>query len=118
VGKVRQCNSQQNLSQIDTNFNVERLGKIVAHQCRLQSGHIGRYPVPPRGPVLTANPGNQAATGNINQEIYQDDNRYLIFHEYSALGPGEGQNLHAIRDFISHRTDPGRLPTERLHAVW
>jgi len=73
---------------------------------------------PPRGPVLTANSGNQAATGNINQEIYRDDNRYLIFHEYSAFGPGEGQNLQAIRDFISNRTDQARLPTEKLHAVW
>ena len=118
MGKVRQCNSQKNSGQIDTTFIVERLGKIVAHQCRLQSGHIGRYSFPPRGPVLTVNSRNQAATGNINQEIYRDDNRYLIFHEYSAFGPGEGQNLQAIRDFISNRTDQARLPTEKLHAVW
>jgi hypothetical protein len=62
--------------------------------------------------------GNQAVKGSINQEVYQDDNRYLIVHEYSAFGPGEGQNLQAIRDFILDRTDQSRLPTERLNAVW
>ena len=67
---------------------------------------------------LTVNSGNQAATGNIHQEVYRDDNRYLIFHECSAFGPGEGQNLQAIRDFILTRTDQACPPTERLHAVW
>jgi hypothetical protein len=75
--------------------------------------------LPTSCPILTVNSGNQAARGNIiDTEIYRDDNRYLSFHEYSAFGPGEGQNVQAIRDFILNRTDQARLPTERLHAVW
>jgi hypothetical protein len=98
---------------------IERLGKIVAHPYRLQSGNICRYSILLHVPIfLTLQSGNQTATGNINQEVYRDDNPYFIFHEYSAFGLGEGQNLQAVRDFISYRTDPARRPTERLHAVW
>lgn len=35
-----------------------------------------------------------------------------------ACGPGDGQNLQIIRDFISYRTDPGRSTADNLHAVW
>jgi hypothetical protein len=45
-----------------------------------------------------------------------EGNRYLIVHE--GLGFGSGDNLQAIRDFISYRTDPGRANDERLHAIW
>ena len=55
---------------------------------------------------------------DINQEIVPEDNRYLIFHESSGFGPGDGQNFQAIRDFIASRTDQGRANSERLHAVW
>jgi hypothetical protein len=45
-------------------------------------------------------------------------NRYLIVHEYSGFEPGNGQGLQAIQTFISDRTDPNRLPAEKLDAVW
>jgi hypothetical protein len=57
-------------------------------------------------------------SGNINQGISGDDNRYLIFHEYSAFEPGDDQSSEVIRDFIVYRTDPSRPTAERLHAVW
>ena len=60
----------------------------------------------------------QASSGNIDQEFSRDDNHYLIFHEYSAFGPGDGEHLQAIRDFISDRTDSARPPIEILHAIW
>ena len=63
--------------------------------------------------------GNQAAPGRgINHEIQPEDNRYLIVHESSGFGPGDGHNLQAIRDFISYRTDPSRASDERLNVVW
>jgi hypothetical protein len=55
---------------------------------------------------------------DINHEIHPKDNRYLIFHEYVGLGPGNVQGLQAIREFISYRTEPSRSAAEKLHAVW
>ena len=61
---------------------------------------------------------DQAGPGkpDINNEILPEGNHYLIVHE--GLGFGPGDNLQAIRDFISYRTDPGRAHDERLHAIW
>ncbi|KAH8994195.1 hypothetical protein EDB92DRAFT_1944025 [Lactarius akahatsu] len=57
---------------------------------------------------------------DINVEFHPEDNRYLIIHECSVLEsqPGDSQNLQTIRDFVSHRTDASRSPSEWLHAVW
>jgi len=61
-----------------------------------------------------------AASGrsDINHEIVPEDNRYLIVHEGSGFGPGDGQSSQVIRDFITNRTDQGRANSERLHAIW
>ncbi|KAH9170086.1 hypothetical protein EDB89DRAFT_1355143 [Lactarius sanguifluus] len=70
--------------------------------------------------VATAEPKDMRGNADINVEFHPDDNRYLIVHEYSGLGSQaeDSQNLQIIRDFILHRTDVSRSPSERLHAVW
>jgi len=55
---------------------------------------------------------------DISRGIHPDDNRFLVVHEGPGFGPGDGQNLQAIQDFISNRTDPSCSNAERLHAVW
>ena len=55
---------------------------------------------------------------DISHEIVPEDNRYLIVHESSGFGPGDGQNSQVIRDFITSRTAQGRVNSERLHAIW
>ncbi|KAH8985726.1 hypothetical protein EDB86DRAFT_3246299 [Lactarius hatsudake] len=70
--------------------------------------------------VNKAEPKDTRGNANINVEFHPDDNRYLIVHEYSGLGSqaGDSRNLQIIRDFILHRTDVNRSPSERLHTVW
>ncbi|KAH9014628.1 hypothetical protein EDB85DRAFT_860137 [Lactarius pseudohatsudake] len=69
---------------------------------------------------VTAAPEKAPGKADINVEFRPGDNRYLIVHEYSCLDSqaSNSQDLQAIRDFITHRTDPSRSPSERLHAVW
>jgi hypothetical protein len=55
---------------------------------------------------------------DINREIVPEDNRYLIVHESSGFGPGDGQNSQVIRDFVTDRADQGLANSERLHAIW
>ncbi|KAH8979091.1 hypothetical protein EDB92DRAFT_1981402 [Lactarius akahatsu] len=65
---------------------------------------------------VTAAPERAPGKPDINVEFRPGDNRYLIIHECSGLdSPHDSQT---IRDFITHRTDPSRSPSERLHAVW
>ncbi|KAF8265732.1 hypothetical protein EI94DRAFT_1804002 [Lactarius quietus] len=52
---------------------------------------------------------------DINVEFRPEDNRYLIVHECSigfASRVEDSQNVQAVRDFISYRTDTRRLPSE------
>ncbi|KAH9041170.1 hypothetical protein EDB84DRAFT_1474633 [Lactarius hengduanensis] len=65
---------------------------------------------------VTAAPERAPGKPDINVEFRPGDNRYLIVHECSGLD--SPQDLQTIRDFITHRTDPSRSPSERLHAVW
>ncbi|KAH9074319.1 hypothetical protein EDB83DRAFT_2356300 [Lactarius deliciosus] len=69
---------------------------------------------------VTAAPERTSGRADINAEFGPQDNRYLIVHECSGLDSqaSDSQDLRTIRDFISHRTDPSCLPSERLHAVW
>ncbi|KAI9456397.1 hypothetical protein BJY52DRAFT_1187915 [Lactarius psammicola] len=69
---------------------------------------------------VTAAPERALGKADINVEFRPGDNRYLIVHECSGLDSQarDSQDLQTIRDFISHRTDPSRSPSERLHAVW
>ena len=125
VGKVRTRCAQTNISQIYFG-STERLWKIVSHQSRLQSecdsaflySYISLPPTMCNG--YKAVPERVLGKADINVEFRPEDNRYLIVHECSGLGSqgGDSQNLQTIRDFISHRTDPSRSPSERLHAVW
>ncbi|KAH9172741.1 hypothetical protein EDB89DRAFT_2164433 [Lactarius sanguifluus] len=57
---------------------------------------------------------------DIDAEFCPRDNRYLIVHECSGLDSQatDSQDLQTIRNFISHRTDARRSPSERLHAIW
>jgi hypothetical protein len=110
--------TQQYPSKIDTTLNPREAQEN--HRSSMPSSKWTHRSVflPTLWSCLNSEFQNQSVTGNINQEIYRDDNCYLISHEYSAFEPREDQNLQAIRDFISNRTDHARLPTERLHAVW
>ena len=55
---------------------------------------------------------------DINLPFRPEDNHRLVVHEYSGLEPGDAHGLQTVRDFITNRTDPQRLPAERLHAIW
>jgi hypothetical protein len=119
VGKVRPRNSAKPWSNSYPLSISERLRKILTHQCRLQSGHVGLHCVFLCVPAfLTLHSWNQVVLGNINQEYSRDENSYLVFHECSGFGPGDDKNLQCIREFILYRTDPERSTAERLHAVW
>ncbi|KAN0137937.1 hypothetical protein V8E53_004421 [Lactarius tabidus] len=65
---------------------------------------------------VTAAPENPS----ISAEFRPDDNRYLIVHEFSGLysQTSDSPDLKIIRDFVSRRTDPTCLPSERLHVIW
>ncbi|KAH8977562.1 hypothetical protein EDB86DRAFT_1111929 [Lactarius hatsudake] len=65
---------------------------------------------------VTAAPERTPGKADIDVEFRPGDNRYLIVHECSGLD--SPQDLQTIRNFITHRTDPSRSPSERLHAVW
>jgi hypothetical protein len=67
--------------------------------------------------VCLDNKVTQSRAPDINFAFCPNDNHHLIVHE-AGLEPGDPQGLRAIRDFISNRTDPGRAPPERLHAIW
>jgi hypothetical protein len=69
---------------------------------------------------VTAAPERALGKADINVEFRPEDNRYLIVHECSGLDSqaSDSQDLQTIRDFISHRTDASRSPSEGLHAVW
>ncbi|KAH9074334.1 hypothetical protein EDB83DRAFT_2672701 [Lactarius deliciosus] len=69
---------------------------------------------------VAAAPERAPGKADINVEFRPGDNRYLIVHECSGLDSqaSSSQDLQTIRDFITHRTDPTRSPSERLHAVW
>ncbi|KAH9057194.1 hypothetical protein EDB87DRAFT_1131474 [Lactarius vividus] len=69
---------------------------------------------------VTAAPDRAPGKADINVEFRPGDNRYLIVHECSGLDSqaSSSQDLQTIQDFITHRTDPSRSPSERLHAVW
>ncbi|KAI9456396.1 hypothetical protein BJY52DRAFT_1381678 [Lactarius psammicola] len=69
---------------------------------------------------VTEAPERTLGKADIDIEFRPEDNRYLIVHECSGFEPqaGDSQNLQIIRDFISHRTDASRSPSERLHAIW
>ncbi|KAI9439397.1 hypothetical protein BJY52DRAFT_532800 [Lactarius psammicola] len=69
---------------------------------------------------VAAAPERALGKADINVEFRPEDNRYLIVHEWSSLDSraSNSQGLQTIRDFISHRTDASRSPSERLHAVW
>jgi len=54
---------------------------------------------------------------DINHQMVPQEGHCFIFHESPGFGPGDGQNLQAIRDFITNRTDQDRANVERLHAV-
>jgi hypothetical protein len=102
---------------------IERLRKILAHQCYFQSAHVGAYLVSFRIPVylIYLCLANKAAPGigsDINLAIRPDDNHRLIVHEYSGIEPGDAEGLRTVQDFITNRTDPNRAPAERLHAIW
>ena len=102
---------------------IERLRKILAHQCYFRSEHVGGYLVFFRISVysMCLYVANKAAPGigsDINLAFRPDDNHRLIVHEYSGLGSGDAQGLRTVRDFITNRTDPNRPPAERLHAIW
>ncbi|KAN0136278.1 hypothetical protein V8E53_005883 [Lactarius tabidus] len=62
--------------------------------------------------VFKVNMAAASENADINVEFRPADNRYLIVHESSDL------DSQTTRDFISRRTDAGRLPPERLHAIW
>ncbi|KAN0136727.1 hypothetical protein V8E53_005497 [Lactarius tabidus] len=62
--------------------------------------------------VFKVNMAAASENADISVEFRPADNRYLIVHECSDL------DSQTTRDFISRRTDAGRLPPERLHAIW
>jgi len=104
-------------------FIIERIRKIFAHQCYVQSENGGAYLVLLRIPVysICLCLANKAAPGigsDIDIAFRPDDNHHLIIHEYTGLEPGDTHGLRIIREFITVRTDPNRAPAERLHAIW
>lgn len=127
VGEVCLYSAHQSLGRM-TLLITERFWEILSYQCRFQSGHVGVYLVTASYSVFyliwMIMPENKTARQkackmpDISPEFYLEDNRYLSVHEYSGFGPGDTQNLQAVRNFISHRTDRGRSATERLDAVW
>jgi hypothetical protein len=102
---------------------IERLRKVLAHQCHFRSEHVSGYPVMLRISVysMCLFIANKAAPGigsDINLAFRPEDNHRLIVHEYSGLEPGDAHGLRTVQDFITYRTDPNRAPAERLHAIW
>ena len=102
---------------------IERLRKILAHQCYFQSEHVGAHLVSFHIPVYLiclclANKATPGIESDINLAFRPDDNHHLIVHEYSGLEPGDTQGLRTVQDFITNRTDPNLAPAERLHAIW
>ena len=100
---------------------IERLRKILAHQCYIQSEHVSAYaflfPISVYSTCLYL--ANKATLGSdINLAFRPDDNHRLIVHEYSGLELGDAHGLRAVREFINNRTDLNRAPAERLHAIW
>ena len=100
---------------------VEGLREIFAHQCRFQ-GHVSAYLVLFRISLYSTCLENKKAVPakapDINLAFHPDDNHRLIVHECAAFEPCNAQDLPAILDFISSRTNPNRPAPERLHAVW
>ncbi|KAI0245737.1 hypothetical protein BJV78DRAFT_262384 [Lactifluus subvellereus] len=59
-------------------------------------------------------PGN----ADINVGFSYPDNSRLIVHECPGFEPEYAQNLQAIREFITGRTDANLPLSETLHAIW